>query len=346
MGKRLVGNLKMSILIMMCLIMILSLSACAKVEAKKDFDALSTEISQLQDSISNRIAEGQTLLTDTKTEELADPSLLEALKKEIDSSKADTVNVPTVGTATDEIKQQIEELAGKKEELESRLHSLNSSITAIGDSKQKLVEQIAAEKEAKLNEAISPNSTYSIIATDDNGNKEKITVRIGQWLKGSETEMLDKAWQNVGGESTMPLTGAYEGDEFKNGGTFHPKEAAYVFGSVTIENLTPDFSPENFCRGSSGVSLIPEIGTGSVVQGREYTSGTSCDIVGGFNYVVNAKMTSNNWGPVPFVIGVENVFSPNYPDGNPQINEVEFSLNGSISTHTQGDEKFIVKKSW
>lgn len=359
MGKRLVRTLKMSILMMLCLIMTLSLLGCAKEEAKKDFETLSKEISQLQFGVSNKIHEGESLVTDTKTGDLTDPSLLEALKKQIDLAKADTDSIPTIGSETDEIKQQIEELMGRKEELQSQLDSLDNSILAISDSKEKMVKQIAAEKEVKINEAISPNNTYSIIVTDGKGNKEKITIKIGNWIKGSETDLLGKAWSKVGGSGSMPLTGPF------SGGTFQSKEAAYVFGTVLIENMTPEFTAKNFSDGDISVTLSPDVPVDeyfakrrcltdfglTVAQGREYVSEINgseinCNLVGGQKPLVQADMVSNSWGPVPFVIGVENVFTPKFPEGDPKFYEASFYLTGAFATLIEGDFQFQIGKTW
>lgn len=362
--KRLSTIGKMCVLCILCLVMVLGLTSCAKDEATKDFNILTGDISQLQDNFSKKIVESETLLSETKAENLADPNLLGQLQSEIDTAKNFSASVPNIASDIDAIKQQIQDMTTTKTELQKQFDSLDSAVSAIKESKKKLIAQIDGEKKAKLQEAITPKDTYSITATDANGNKEKITIKIGKWIKGSETELLDKAWGIVGRSGSMPLTGSYGGDRTRPGGTFHPKDAAYVFGTVSIENMTPDFSAKNFYNGQSLVYLTPKVhfesknmyigdlvpleslGFGNVVQGRQYSSESSCDLVSdGSNPLVLADMTSNTWGPCAFVIGVEDVFTPNYPEGNPKLNDVYFILS-SVALSGEGDTKFNIEKSW
>jgi hypothetical protein len=311
--------------------MVVSLSSCAKNDAVKNFNVLAGDIKQLQDNISNKTTEAETLLDGTNAKDLADPKLLDQLRSEINSAKNLSVNVPDIASDTDAIKQQNQVLTRKKSELQKQSESLDIAVSEIKESKQKLIDQIAAEKEAKIIDAITPKDTHSIIATDDNGNKEKITITIGKWIKGSDTALLDKAWKIVGGTGSMPLTGA-----------FHTENGAYAFGTVSIENMTPNFSAKSFDGGKSWVYL----GNGyeQAVQARQYLSGVSCDTEDN-NPLVEADMTSNKWGPAPFVTGLLNVFTPKYPEGNPDLTDNTFYLSSNV---TWADDKVEVKigKTW
>jgi hypothetical protein len=191
--------------------------------------------------------------------------------------------------------------------------------------------------------------THTITVTDGNGNKEKITIRIGKWVKGSETELLDKAWKIVGGTGAMPLVSGKYSDAVLTL-PFNSTTAVYVFGTVSLENMTPDFSAGN---GHSQVDLQPQIPVDSifksqyyinVVKGRQYSTGAKCD--GGTLPLIVADMKSNNWGPCAFVIGVDNIFTPNFPEGIPQLNDVYFFVSSPYFPLIEGDAKFQIGKSW
>lgn len=316
-----------------------------KTASISSFNNLASNIKQLQTDIAKKIAEDGTLLSATKKKDVADSNVLDKLQNEIDSAKKVSVDVPQIASDTVAIKQQIQDLTSKKSELQKQSDNLDGAVSAIKSSKQKLTDQIAAEKAAKLIEAITPKDSHSITVTDSNGNKEKITIKIGKWVKGSETDLLEKAWKAAGGTEAMPLTGSYSGDSVSNGGTFQPKYAAYVFGTVSIENMTPDFSAKNFSNGNSWVFLKPGFYNGANVQCRQYSSGSSCDSIGSYNQLVRADMKSNEWGPVSFVIGVETAFSPNFPEGDPKLTDSDFNLS-SGSFRDEGDTKFQIGKSW
>ena len=339
--------------------------------AVNGFNDLVSEINLLQTNISTKAENNKTLLYITKKTDLADPSLLDQSQREIDSAKKVTVDIPHIATDTTTIDQQIKGLTAKVSDLQKQSDALDSALAAIYASKQKLADQIAAAKEAKLTEAITPKDTHVITATDMNGNKETITIKIGKWIKGSETATLDKAWKIVGGTDSMPLTNSYSDPSNYVGGNgpFHPESAAYVFGTVTIQNSTPSFSAKNFDNGDSYVSLFPTylspseklekkcpscsvtngqglktVGLGQGVVCRQYSSGASCDI----GVLARADMKQNTWGPLPFIIGIDTVFSPNFPDGNLKLNDVHFilSCNYIDTTMTVDDLSFQIGKSW
>jgi hypothetical protein len=323
------------------------------------FYSISNDVYMLQSDISSKITDGKSLLStaSANSTEFTDPKLLVKLQSEVDSAEKVAVDVPEVADDTATINKQIIDLTARKKTIQKQIDSLNDAASVV----QKIVDQIAAVKEAALIEAVTPKDSHIITATDSDGNKETITIKIGKWIKGSETATLDKAWSIIGGTGSMPLTGSYDGNGYTTGGTFRPDDSAYVFGTVSIQNSTPDFSADNFSNGNSWATLSPQVksdgfftgwedltsaGFGGVVQCREYSTGAVCNRVGGSNQLVNAKMSGNAWGPVSFVIGVETVFTPKYPDGNPKLNDAHFLLSGTSSTTTTGDTDFQIGKSW
>ncbi|MFT9116328.1 MAG: zinc ribbon domain-containing protein [Sporolactobacillus sp.] len=313
----------------------------AKQNAISGFKSAAADIQQNQNSIQTELKSDQGLLSQTKSSDLADSSLLNQLKDKVSSAENLKVSIPKMASDTDAINKQVADLQNQDSKLTSTLNQLQQIPNSISDSKQK--HQLALQQQK-----LATAGTSSITVTDSDGNKEKITVAIGKWLKGSDSDLLNAAWKAVGGTGSMPLTGSYGGDSVWVGGTFHPQEAVYVFGTVKIENMTPSFSAANFASGQSWVYLNPQNyeGSGDVVQGRQYSSGASCDRVSGSNPLIKAQMNGNVWGPTPFVIGIENVFTPKYPNGDPTLDNIYFSLSGTPLTNTEGDTKLQITKSW
>lgn len=333
---------KICMLCTLCLVIVFSLTSCAKNEATKNFDIIAADIKQLQTDISAEVVDSTTLLTETSVKDLADPNLLNQLQSEIDLVKNFSVVIPEVASNTDEIKQQIENLTTTKGELQKQLDSIKN-----------IVSTIATSKEEKLKEAITPKDSYSIIHTDGNGLKVKITLKMGKWIKGSDAALVDKAWKIVGGKGSMPVTGSYNSSMLV-GGNFDSEAAAYAFGTVTIENMTPEFSIKGFSQGQNkvylGLSRSDNMNLGLVVFGLETSSGSSTEESNDGQPLINADMTSNTWGPVPIAIGVESVFTPNYPDGNPQLSDTYFSLTtpatDPFKENDEGRAKFKIEKTW
>jgi hypothetical protein len=314
-------------------------------KAVNNFKAISKIIKPLQDKVSDKISKATKSLTETKAEDVADPNVLVQLRNEINTAKSFSVDIQSIASDTSEINKQVEDLTIQKNTLKKQYDSLNGAVSAIGKSKQKLIDDVAVAKEAKIQEMITPRNTYSVTVTDGDGNKEKITITIGSWIRGSETEILKKAWAKVDGDGSMPLTGSISVESAEV--EFTPSASAYVFGTVTVDNVTPNFDAALFNRGNSEVHLslkTPGAEFGAVAQAIQATS-MKYRLLDS-NAPFRLLMKGNIWGPVPFVIGAQTVFSPNYPDGNPELNKARFSLSGPPVLNAEGDTAFQIGKTW
>ncbi|MDQ4213447.1 hypothetical protein [Microbacterium capsulatum] len=283
------------------------------------------------------------LLAAIGDDSVADPSARASLQKLVDEAAKVDVTKPGIAGDTAAIKGQTADLQKRVETIQKLSSGLDDGVSAVKASAQALVDR-----------KIAPSSTYTIEATDGNGNKERITIKIGSWVKGSDAATLDKAWNLVGGKDKMPLSVGSDG--------FTPADGAFVFGTVQIENLTTAFPAANFSGGSAWVYLTPLIkfdgmftnwhdpsfeGMGATMQARQYSSGSASDAVGGAHPLIKADMSKGNtWGPVPFVIGLDTVFTPNNPNGNPKLDDIQFSLGSTIVAKVTGDTTFRIGKSW
>lgn len=320
----------------------------ARSDAIADFETLVDEVADREDELDATIAEAVAVVQTTVVSELLDPAVMDELSAAVAAAEIEPFLPPAIAAETADIERQTADLRDLSDEFSSTITALRNAIAGVESSRQALAAQRAAEREAALRAAISPNATYVLTQTDGSGNQQRVTLSIGSWVRGSETAALAQAWDIVGGSGATPLSDL-------------GSDAAYVFGTVTLENLTPDFPSENFANGQSWVYLSPLLefdglfrnfrdpsfeGFGATLQAREYSSGVLEDAVSGANPLVRADMRSTTWGPVPFVIGLDTVFSPNFPDGNPRIDEIVFRLSGSILTRAEGDQSFQIGRSW
>ena len=213
-----------------------------------------------------------------------------------------------------------------------------------------IAEMQAQEPESTLTPEPEPTvdlsrDTYSYVIEDNNGYKTEFTITISSWIKGTETDILNKAWNDVGGDGSMPLTGSYSDGPYSGTLRFNKETAVYVVGTLTVRDVTEGFA--NSGAPSYLVYLNLQMGSsktnrdswtlGGIAQSRQYSSGTSSDRANG-NPLARPKMTSSKWGPVPFVIGIQDVFSPKFPDGNPALDDVYFYFGSA--------ELFQVAKTW
>lgn len=332
--------------IILCIAMCFVITSCAKDEAVKEFLTLSSDIKQLQNYISQKIAKEKILLSETNAKDLFDPNLLDQMQSQFDSVKQFSADIPQIASDTAAIKQQIQVLTTLKGKLQKQSDSLDNITSAIKASKQKLIDKIAADKETDIKQKIVSQDTHIITATDGNGNKVKVTMKIGKWIKSAEKDLIEAAWKNVGGTGSMPLVAKiYSDDTGYNNLYFNAANAAFVFGTVEIENITPDFPASNF-NSPGGVDVClwgSEISGKITAAGCQYSGTTKCKIKP--FYFIEASMSSNKWGPVPYVIGIDNVFTPKFPEGDPLLDKHLFQIEVNRAI-TSGDTKFKTSKSW
>jgi hypothetical protein len=208
------------------------------------------------------------------------------------------------------------------------------------------------ERQTALDVAVTPSHSFSVTLTDSNGYKIKADIRMGDWIKGSEANMLQRAWEKVSGSGGIPIT---SGSEFKEGeyGGMHALNdsnyAVYVFGTIAFSNLTTDYPAKNFGGGfvyfPLRINNAPRLSMFSAVQYGSSTKTNWSPAYGSRGVDFIADMQSNNWGPVPFVIVFENVFTPEYPNGNPALDGIHFDM-CMTSYKIEGDTKLVVGKTW
>lgn len=183
----------------------------------------------------------------------------------------------------------------------------------------------------------------SYTETDSDGYTYEITFKLSPWILQSNTDIVNSAWSEVGGSNTIPgfndwglkqeSSGGYFRQGISEGGTtnyfaHHMTDIYYCVGTAQITNITEGWSisvsnPRSlyfYLRWVSNFDRATYAGVYSI--GRVFFSNSTEDESDGLGH--SAKMTSDQWGPVSFVIMAPENFAPNFPDGE----HAEDMLNG------------------
>jgi len=189
-------------------------------------------------------------------------------------------------------------------------------------------------------------SEYTMEGTLNGGYSYTATLKVGPWVKASDTETVNAAWQAVGGKGSLPDINGFRPngyatyDHFFENGT-----SVYAFGTISITDTTQG----GFSIGDSSQSLSVTVASPEIKKSNKSFDGLVQ--YGGSNnkythsvesYVnnlvhVTPDMKNKNWGPVPFAVCVAETVTPEYPDGNPTIMD---------ATWIFGDNQFTVSPMW
>ena len=185
---------------------------------------------------------------------------------------------------------------------------------------------------------------YSWDRSYSGGYTCKNVLKIGQWVKASDTEAVNEAWRSVGGKNKLPSITTYKPNRNATySGDFKERTSVYVFGTISVYDTTEG----GFSIGDS--SNVVNVTVGSNIKQYTYDYDGLVEYSSGFTYTHNnetyvnnmvsvfPKMNRKSWGPVPFAVCVSRAFSPEYPDGNPDVID---------STWFFGDVEFTISPWW
>jgi len=345
------------------------------------FNAASQDCQNANSDLTNTITVAQdNAQVDPST--LEDPSLVSQLNTALANAQAVTPCVPpTMADDTATIQQQTATLRSDTGVVTDADQVLATASQAVASAEAQSQADAEASAPANDNATSAPADngsssdtgssgstslqTYTAVRTDASGNKEKVTVQVSEWIKGSDSAGLDQAWSDVGGQGSMPLV---DGTSIPSGGedwgisTFNASESAYFFGTIMIQNMTTGFPAANYNNGQilvyfddvgcGNASVCDQVGTQPAVVCFGYSDQTQCSAAINDNAFASADMTGGDtWGPVPFVFGMANVFSPDDPDGK-ALTSYRFStldspvIQAGTDKYQQGESFFTVKRSW
>jgi len=305
-----------------------------------NFDAAVNDMQAASNNLSYYIDEAENLLSSTGQNELDNPGILEELQEQTESAKSLLVaTIPEMADDAAQIKRQIENIRSQITTLEDKSFKLTNAIDSVNSGKQEFAERVAAEKKAAL------WKTITCEWTDSQGYSFEATMTISQWILQSDSEVLTETWEELNTRHTLPSLDEwglqkYSGNEytgfingFPDNKTFYAtmNDMYYAVGTVSIENKTDEWSFSDSNPGSATLilnwadSTITEFMRTRMISRVFYGSGTNTF---GGSLTIAASMKSDRWGPVPFVIGYAENFSPNNPNGTFRsgVENGEFSI--------------------
>lgn len=186
-------------------------------------------------------------------------------------------------------------------------------------------------------------TTYTNDGKVDGGYTYTSTLKIGPWVKASDTETINNIWKKIGGSGNVPDIDNFTLNKWSYGIHFSSQTSIMAFGTMSVTDTT---------QGSFSISdTSNQLSLG--ITSSELTSNLTCDSYVGFtnggeylhslnsrsNYIVqmNPKMNSKTWGTVPFVVCVNEAISPEYPNGKPDAMDAIWNF---------GTNEFTVKCGW
>jgi len=168
-----------------------------------------------------------------------------------------------------------------------------------------------------------PLQSQSYSWSDSEGYSADVEIKIGNWIRGTNAELLQGAWDSVGGTGEPSVARVVGVD-------LTPATTAYAIGTVTVKNTTLGF-PLDFGGGFSGhrVTIHP---TFSDFNSHQINYGLNRGIVT-IDHINNTQRgrwdrsslintsipASDTLGPVPFIVFARDVFSPTNTSGASEI---------------------------
>ena len=192
--------------------------------------------------------------------------------------------------------------------------------------------------------------TYTI--TDGDGYVIQTNLKISPWIKQSNAELLDGAWNEISNEEFPSLSrmGISEGHLSKTYGLdVNWSEIVYAVGTLEAFNMTDGFDITSsnshdtfFILGGARPEMMMYVAYGNQGELFYNVNNTGTAVFSKSSLLgIGASMETNHWGPVPFVIAYALEKTPNYPDGNPAPKDCVFAFGGTGGRFVSFDQKVI-----
>jgi len=352
--KRVLG-----LLLAVCFLLVLS--GCINPALNIQFNSVSKQVQTSITEINVLISQANTVLNTTNEMNVENNTVIQNLQTQINNMQAMPIQVPQRGADNEEIKAQIESLQKKVQELEQAQKDLQKAIDDIEASKRAREERQQREEDEKRRQeeqrkldAVKPKHTQTISITDSYGYSFSGTIRMGDWIRASDTAMLNQAWKAVGGTGDFPeLRGLYNRLGVRPGimTGFSNTASAVVFGTIEVQNNSlnhQEFELYTYIKDSARLNLG---GIGMVLQdsnGMRYPKLWSNGYRSNGIYEVTNTININAMRyEIPFAVIVPVVFTPNNPRGNPEIDDIIFGFGYGIGQKI-GDyyKEFRIGKTW
>lgn len=301
-------------------------------ELLNSYNSVCSDLSYEQDYLAELISEADEKLKNTSEKDVADTAVLESLSKILlEAMDYKNYSIKTFELGDDKIQSEMTEVEEAYDALSKIVNNLEGATSAVEESIQEKI-RIEEEKKASL---IWPGKAYTWEVKDGNGYVVEVTVKMGSWIKASDTDSLNKAWKKAGGEGDAPDASEFNSGEWANYDFFRNDSSVMTFATLELSNkttgydFTEEYPYEIWISNFTNLSFPKDSKLGTW-QGKIYFGSGPSDMQRGNGSISSAVMKKNHWGPVTIAFAVANVFGPNYDtNGNPDLDDVAFGLGGN-----------------
>lgn len=302
-----------------------------------EFYNLSEDFTYACDELNTYITDAENLLGTISDADINEETIAPAyaeLSEVLEKARAAVSSSVPESAASDEeeIRQQIQKIQEQNDTIRSICYDLENAISYLEQCQQELTEY-------KKSIQVIPEQAYTGIAETANGYKAEYTVYVTNWIRASDTDTLQVAWENAGGKDTVPSIDNFH--ESTNDG-FSTENAAIAFGKVSFRNVTDGFDITESNPISFTVPLLQSKDMpGGYVNAKAYIGYKEPKYVRmdnhSYNSYINPYMKSNTWGPVVLMFVFPNAFTPNNPNGHPELDGFKIHFDNAYSD----SEKYI-----
>ena len=191
---------------------------------------------------------------------------------------------------------------------------LETPSIAAGSSTIDIKNNESAQINAVLEKMRATSYSYTYISFT--GYEIKVTLNVSPWVRADDTTTIQGVWGEIKGGDQFPSLDRF--GSAANGYT--EKRAALFFVTVSFQNLTTGYSITPQEPLSAGTDFFGWMKSALIQYSNkaEYCSTST-------GTAVKANMTGNKWGPVPMVVVLPNIYTPDTPDGDNNILSSTFS---------------------
>lgn len=333
------GQYKFFILLPVLTISVLLFSACSNgststentLSPEEAFNNAYDDFSEACDDLNTYITDAENLLKTISDTDMSEETIAPAyteLSAVLEKARAAVeTSVPQIPDSDEEeIQQQIQQIREHCDTVRSLYYDLESAMSDFELCKQEL-------EENKQSVQVTLEPAYTGIAETANGYKSEYNVSVTDWIRASDADTLQLAWENAGGKDSVPSIDNFH--ESTNDG-FSTENAAIAFGTISFHNITEGFDITESNPISFTVPLLQNKDMpGGFVNAKAYIGYTDPKYVRmdnhSYNSYINPYMKSNTWGPVVLMFVFPNAFTPNNPYGHPELDGFKVHFDNAYS---------------
>ncbi len=200
---------------------------------------------------------------------------------------------------------------------------------------------VAKSEQSRSAQIDYPLSTYTVEYQNHDGYIITAQMSVGKWLKASDPDVMQQAWETIGGSGAPPDLAGFGDQNVRN------DKSVVAFGDLTLFNKTPGFDITSESPLETRIFL--DNSGNKTYMAISYSNGlTRLSSTDPWRLVFDALMTSNQWN-VKFVLALPDIFTPNTPDGDEEnLNKVFIMTSRTYNSLTGKYDRidFHIEKWW